>query len=112
LRERVPQVKMHQGKLSWVIDGDKSIGLGAHPSSAILKDGSKVRRLDQFLGLQYDDVHPGSSQIRERLAVMDEVGIYAHIVYPNILGFGGQAAAKVDPALRLACVQIYNDAMA
>src|SRR5690606_38850536 len=72
----------------------------------------KVRRLDQFLGLQYDDVHPGSSQIRERLAVMDEVGIYAHIVYPNILGFGGQAAAKVDPALRLACVQIYNDAMA
>jgi predicted TIM-barrel fold metal-dependent hydrolase len=112
LRERVPQVKMHQGQMSWIIDGDKSIGTGAHPSSAILKDGSKVRILDQFLKLQFADVHLGSSQVRERLAVMDETGIYAQIVYPNILGFGGQAAAKVDPALRLSCVEIYNDAVA
>ena len=112
LRERVPQVKMHDGKMSWVIDGDKSIGTGAHPSSAILKDGSKVRDLHQFLKLQFADVHLGSSQVKERLAVMDQVGIYAQIVYPNILGFGGQAAAKVDAALRLSCVQIYNDAMA
>jgi predicted TIM-barrel fold metal-dependent hydrolase len=112
LRERVPQVKMHDGKMSWVIDGNKSIGTGAHPSSAILKDGSKVRTLDTFLKLQFDDVHLGSSQVKERLAVMDATGIHAQIVYPNILGFGGQASAQVEPALRLACVQIYNDAMA
>jgi uncharacterized protein len=49
-RDRVPQVKLHDGQMSWVIDGDKSIGTGAHPNSAILKDGSKVRVLDQFLG--------------------------------------------------------------
>ncbi|MFT4047530.1 MAG: amidohydrolase family protein [Solimonas sp.] len=112
LRARVPQVKMHEGQMSWIIDGDKSIGTGAHPNSAILKDGTKVRALDQFLKLKFADVHPGSSSIRERLAVMDAAGIYAQIVYPNILGFGGQAAAKVDAALRLVCVQIYNDAMA
>jgi len=112
LRERVPQVKMHDGQMSWVIDGNKSIGTGAHPSSAILKDGSKVRSLDKFMALQLADVHLGSSQVKERLAAMDETGIYAQIVYPNILGFGGQASAKVDPALRLSCVQIYNDAMA
>jgi len=111
-RERVPQVKLHQGQMSWVIDGDKSIGTGAHPNSAILKDGSKVRALDRFLKLKFDDVHPGSSSVRERLAVMDAAGVHAQIVYPNILGFGGQATAKVDPALRLLCVQIYNDAMA
>jgi uncharacterized protein len=112
LRDRVPQVKMHEGQMSWVIDGDKSIGTGAHPSSAILRDGSKVRALDRFMQLKFDDVHAGSSQVEARLAVMDETGIYAQIVYPNILGFGGQAGAKVDPALRLACVEIYNDAMA
>jgi predicted TIM-barrel fold metal-dependent hydrolase len=112
LRDRVPQVKMHQGQMSWVIDGDKSIGTGAHPSSAILKDGSKIRDIHEFLKLQFADVHLGSSQVKERLAVMDETGIYAQIVYPNVLGFGGQSAAKVDPALRLSCVQIYNDAMA
>src|SRR5262249_34080214 len=32
--------------------------------------------------------------------------------YPNILGFGGQRHARVDPALRLLCIQIFNDAMA
>lgn len=112
IRERVPQVKMLDGRRCWVIDGDKSIGTGAHPNSAILKDGGKVRDLDAFLKLQFEDVHIGSSSVRERLAVMDEAGIYAQIVYPNILGFGGQAAAKVDADLRLACVKIYNDAMA
>lgn len=112
IRDRVPQVKMHNGEMSWVIDGDKTIGLRAHPNSSIRKDGTKVRKLGEFLELKYDDVHLGSSQVKERLEVMDQVGIYAQIVYPNILGFGGQATAKVDPALRLACVQIYNDAMA
>ena len=112
IRDRVPQVKLHEGRMSWVIDGNQSIGTGAHPNSAILKQGGKVRDLDRFLKLQFVDVHAGSSSVKERLAVMDANGIFAQIVYPNILGFGGQASARVDPALRLACVQIYNDAMA
>lgn len=111
-RDRVPQVKMQDGHKSWVIDGDKVIGFNAHPNSAILKEGGKVRDLSSFLALQFDDVHAGSSDVKARLEVMDEAGIYAQIVYPNILGFGGQATAKVDPELRLVAVQIYNDAMA
>jgi predicted TIM-barrel fold metal-dependent hydrolase len=111
-RDRVPQVKMLDGQISWVIDGNKSIGTGAHPNSAILRNSNKVRRLSDFLKLKFADVHPGSYSVKERLAVMDEAGIYAQIVYPNILGFGGQAAAKVDVGLRQICVEIYNDAMA
>jgi uncharacterized protein len=112
IRDRVPQVKPLNGVRSWVIDGDKSIGTGAHPNSAILKEGGKIRDLDKFLKVQFEDVHAGSSSVKERLEVMDEAGIHAQIVYPNILGFGGQAAAKVDRDLSLACVKIYNDAMA
>jgi predicted TIM-barrel fold metal-dependent hydrolase len=112
IRDRVPQVKMLDGVRSWVIDGDKSIGTGAHPNSSVLKEGGKVRDLDTFLKLQFEDVHAGSSSVKERLEVMDDAGIYAQIVYPNILGFGGQAAAKVDRALAFECVKIYNDAMA
>jgi len=111
-RDRVPQVKMLDGIRSWVIDGNQSIGTGAHPNSSVLKEGGKVRDLDRFLKLQFEDVHAGSSDVKERIKVMDEAGIYAQIVYPNILGFGGQASAKVDPELRLLCTQIYNDAMA
>ncbi|MDE8653993.1 amidohydrolase family protein [Novosphingobium album (ex Liu et al. 2023)] len=111
-RDRVPQVRMLNGQRCWVIDGDQSIGTGAHPNSSILKQGGKVRDLDTFLKLQFEDVHTGSSNVKDRIAVMDAAGIHAQIVYPNILGFGGQASARVDPELRLECVRIYNDAMA
>ncbi|MET0366262.1 MAG: amidohydrolase family protein [Sphingobium sp.] len=111
-KDRVPQVKMFDGQMSWVIDDRLSIGTGAHPNSSILKDGTKVRVLDDFLKLKFADVHAGSSDIAERLKIMDAAGIHAQIVYPNILGFGGQATGKVDIDLRQVCVEIYNDAMA
>ena len=111
-KDRVPQVKMFDGRMSWIIDDKLSIGTGAHPNSSILKDLTKVRVLDDFLKLEFADVHPASSDVKERLKVMDMTGIHAQIVYPNILGFGGQATGKVDFELRQVCVEIYNDAMA
>src|SRR5262245_7449034 len=86
MRERVPQVKMHNGRMSWVIDGDQSIGYGAAPSSVILKDGSKARST-AFKTLTMDDVHPASALARPRLQVMDSMGVWAQVVYPNLLGF-------------------------
>jgi len=112
LRDRVPQIGTYQGRRSWLIDGDKPIGLGANPFSAVRKDGSKVLDVTDFGPLTYDDVHPGSFQVKPRLTEMDRCGIHAQIMYPNLLGFGGQAAAKVDAGLRLACTQIYNDSTA
>jgi predicted TIM-barrel fold metal-dependent hydrolase len=111
IRDRVPQVKFHNGQKSWVINGDTSIGDGAPGFSAIRPDGTKIHELEAYL-LQIDQVHPASSQLKERLELMDQWGIDAQLVYPNILGFGGQNTAKVDPGLRLQCTQIYNDAMA
>ncbi|MCB2048184.1 MAG: amidohydrolase [Novosphingobium sp.] len=111
LRDRVPQVKTINGMRSWVIDGDVVIGMNASPSSTIDKIGRKLLGTD-FFGIQIEDVHAASYSTQDRVAMMDACGIAAQIVYPNILGFGGQNAAKVDPELRLACMQIYNDAMA
>ena len=111
LKERVPQVKHINGKRSWVIDGDVVIGEGANPSSTIDTHGNKWPGLE-FLTHSIEECHPASYNIKERVRMMDKLGISAQIVYPNVLGFGGQHAAKVDPKLRAACVQIYNDAMA
>jgi predicted TIM-barrel fold metal-dependent hydrolase len=112
LKDRVPQVKMLENGPAWVIDGDKVLGFKAHPNSAIMKDGRKIRTIEEFLDVQISDVHEGSWHVPSRLAVMDDTGIFAQIVYPNILGFGGQNSAKVEFDLRLATVQMYNDAMA
>jgi predicted TIM-barrel fold metal-dependent hydrolase len=110
-KDRVPQVKTIDGLQSWVIDGDKLIGLGANPASCVKTDGSKYSGLE-FLKVKLEDVHPASYSVKERLELMNATGVSAQVLYPNILGFGGQNAARVDAELRLASVQIFNDAMA
>ena len=111
MRDRVPQIANVGGRASWVIDGKLPIGLGASASSIVRKDKSRSRGLE-FLQWRNDVVHPSSYSVKERLAMMDESGVWAQIVYPNILGFGGQNTAGVDPELRLLSTRIYNDAMA
>lgn len=111
MRDRVPQIAMVGDQASWVIDGKLPIGLGASASSIVRKDKGRSRGLE-FLQWRNDDVHASSYEVKERLAMMDESGVWAQIVYPNILGFGGQNTAGVDNELRLLSTRIYNDAMA
>ncbi len=57
-----------------------------------------------------EDFDPGSYDSTKRLERMDEYGMYAHIIYPNVAGFGNQNFLKLeDPELMLACVRAYND---
>jgi predicted TIM-barrel fold metal-dependent hydrolase len=117
-KDRVPQMRMLDGKWVWTIDRDRSMGVGS-ASSVIYRDGTKAAGIE-FSEWQVDEVHPGCSRVKERLEVMDESGIWAQIVYPNVLGFAGQGRAPmgaprrepVDADLRLVSTQIYNDAMA
>jgi predicted TIM-barrel fold metal-dependent hydrolase len=108
--ERVPQVREVNGRPMWTIDGEvlgQAIG-----ASVVLPDGAKSLGTE-FMRFTIDEVHPGASSIEPRLAVMDALGIHAQIVYPNVVGFGGQRFADVvDPTLKVLCATIFNDAMA
>ncbi|HKD67399.1 MAG TPA: amidohydrolase family protein [Candidatus Binataceae bacterium] len=109
-KDRVPQVKIVDGKRQWVIDGDRTMS-AANPSSVVKPDGAKAKGIE-FLKWEIEEVHPGSYDIEPRLKFMDGEGIWAQIIYPNLLGFGGLRAATLDPELRVLCTQIFNDAMA
>lgn len=60
----------------------------------------------------YEAAHPGAYDARARLAYMDEAGIWAQVIYPNILGFGKDFLKIDDPQIMLACVRAYNDFLA
>lgn len=70
---------------------------------------------------QFPPQHPPSLDVVDRatwdptarLAKMDEYGIWAQVLYPNVAGFGaGKLLTIGDPQLMLACVQAYNDFLA
>ena len=111
LRDRVPRVVRDGDKRAWVVDGNIQISTSS-PSSVIRKDGQKSRGTE-FFGWQIEDVHAASYDMKARVELLDRLGIYAQVLYPNVAGFGSQNFMKVeDGALRLACARIYNDAMA
>jgi uncharacterized protein len=110
LKGRVPRVAPVNGVPMWVID-DIPFGFGVQTFSTVLKDKTKTTGMG-FEGFQITDIHPAAYDVKARLETMDESGIWAQILYANILQFGGKNGAKIDPQVRLASTQIYNDAMA
>jgi len=53
---------------------------------------------------------PASHDAKARLDYLDEVGIWAQVLYPNVAGFGSQKFLSMDDdELKLLCVRAYND---
>ena len=69
------------------------MGVGS-ASSVVYRNGTKAAGIE-FSQWQVDEVHPGCSRVKERLEVLDDSGIFAQIVYPNVLGFAGQGRAPM-----------------
>jgi predicted TIM-barrel fold metal-dependent hydrolase len=108
--ERVPRVVDVEGDPTWTVDG-KVVLARASASSVVGRTGARSRG-SAFISWVFDDAHPAAYDVDARLAVMDELGVFAHIVYPNVAGFGGQRFTDLgDDELRLLCVTLYNDAM-
>jgi uncharacterized protein len=102
--EHVPHVERNdEGRDVWVLDGTpfSSPGLTAvagwpEPFPA----GPKT----------YEECHPASYDADARLRYMDDVGIWAQVLYPNVAGFGSQRFLNIpDDDLKLVCVRAYND---
>jgi len=110
LRDRALRVVRNaKGVEQWVIEGGEVMGAVGYCS--IRPDGSKSQASIAFD--TFDEVHPGATFVAPRLAYMDEHGLTAQIVYPNILGFAGNLVMRVkDEAHRSFCVTAYNDAAA
>ncbi len=110
-RDRLPRVKEIDGERRWVVGEDIVMG-GVSASSVIAKNGEKSQGIE-FFRWTHEDVHPASYDMKARVKVLDEHGIHAQIIYPNLAGFGNQNFLKVeDDDLRLQCAAVYNDAMA
>ena len=110
--DRVPRVEQVDGEPTWVVDG-QPLGF-AGGGGVIDRDGEKFPFTDSMIVWGIERIHQAAYDPVARLAIMDECGIHAQVLYPNSIGLGGQgiAAAVDDLELRRLCVEIYNDAAA
>jgi predicted TIM-barrel fold metal-dependent hydrolase len=104
-RDDAPSVHLHEesGTWRWVI-GDRWCSMVGNYSMA------GWREFPPSCPPTLGDADPACYDAKARLAHMDSYGIYAQVLYPNIIAFEGHAfMALKDEALKLACVQTYND---
>ena len=110
-KDRVLHIEDRDGQPTWVVDG---VEIGpARGGGVVDPQGGKLPFLES-MEKGIDWIHPGAWDPAARLRVMDECGIHAQVLFPNVVGLGGHTLNTVveDQALRILCLEIYNDAMA
>ncbi len=104
-KARAPQVLRHEptGTWRWTI-GDRWCSMVGNYSMAGWKE------FPPSCPPTLADADPACYDARARLAHMDANGIFAQVLYPNVIAFEGHAfMALDDEELKLACVSTYND---
>ncbi|MEX2081373.1 MAG: amidohydrolase family protein [Dehalococcoidia bacterium] len=108
-KDLVPHVERTDAGDQWVVDGDKPFGPLGY--TVVRLGGGKERGIASLATFEELDV--AAWDPKERLNLLDRLGIYQQIVYPNVAGFGSEHFMDIpDRGLRLSCATIYNDAVA
>jgi predicted TIM-barrel fold metal-dependent hydrolase len=105
--DRVPHVvRDDAGVDAWVLEGERIGTVGGSAPAGAQTDLAQSPKT-------YDDVHPAAFDAHARLRHLDELGIWAQVLYPNVAGFGAQRFLGLgDAELMLLCVRAYNDFLA
>jgi uncharacterized protein len=111
-KDRVPHVEQVDGAATWIVDGAVLGRAGA--GGVIDRDGVKGRSFEGLYEWEIDRVHAAAYDPAARMELLDEIGIWAQIIFPGVVGLGGQNLGELvsDEALRMVCVEIFNDASA
>jgi predicted TIM-barrel fold metal-dependent hydrolase len=105
-RDAVPHVELNPetGRQHWRIGDSWLMGTGFY-AVAGWKDFPPYGPVE----LDEEGVDSGAWEPKERLKRMDEYGIYAEVLYPNLIGFESPLFMRMGDEIALACVEAYND---
>ncbi|MGH7960257.1 MAG: amidohydrolase family protein [Candidatus Binatia bacterium] len=113
MRDSVPRIETDaDGRMSWVLGRNQTPGdsAGSRPLANPGLTATAGRGDMKNFPKNYEEMHPGAYDATARLQYMDQMGIWAMVMYPNVGGFGAQQFLKLnDPELMLTCVQAYNE---
>ena len=112
-KDRVPRVERIDGATQWVVERDVVLGR-AGAGGVVDVNGHKGRSFEGLYEWELEQGHRAGWDLDARMELLDEIGIWAQIVFPGVVGLGGQNLGDLvtDVALRNACLEIFNDANA
>jgi predicted TIM-barrel fold metal-dependent hydrolase len=112
-KDRVPRVERVDGAATWVVDDGVVMGR-AGAGGVVGRDGQKGRSFEGLYEWEIEQAHVAAYDPIARVELMNEIGVWAQIVFPGVVGLGGQGLADnvKDVALRTLCLEIFNDASA
>ena len=93
MRDRVPRIETGtDGTERWVLGNNKGLMLGSDNRDILENQGAIAGGLGSFKNppKSYREMHPGAYDPKARLKYMDDMGIWAMVMYPNVGGFGAQ----------------------
>jgi predicted TIM-barrel fold metal-dependent hydrolase len=102
---RVPVMRTSGGISAWYLNdkvlasiGGNTLGLG------------NEKHLGTLTVQPWDEVDSSTWDVKARLALLDEMGVHAQILYPNAMGFASNTMFAINDLEQRALVQtIYND---
>jgi len=112
-KDRVPRVERIDGATQWIVERDVVLGR-AGAGGVVDVNGHKGRSFEGLYEWELEQGHRAGWDLDARMELLDEIGIWAQIVFPGVVGLGGQNLGELvtDIALRDLCLEIFNDANA
>lgn len=105
LVDRMPVLRTVDGATAWYVEGKVWASIGGNTIQTGMK---KVR--GSHVVQPWERVDRSAFAVKERLDLMDEMGVHTQIIYPNGIGFSSNHIFAIeDIELRTAVIQIYND---
>jgi predicted TIM-barrel fold metal-dependent hydrolase len=102
--DRIPHIEAQpDGSECWVVDGKTQPLTGSGSAGALMEDRTVEPR-------SWAQMPRAAWDARARLEAMDRDGVDYSVLYPSVVGVGGENLHRIEDAdLELACVQAYND---
>lgn len=107
LKDKVPYQRVVNGVTRWCV-GDQDFGIVG--GNVIRADHNKLLGRLSFPTLE--EGHPGAWQVKPRLKIMDEMGIYAQICYQNSGVTQAGSLMHLGDEIGFTVLKLYNDAAA
>jgi uncharacterized protein len=104
-RDRVPQMRTVDGVTAWFLDGTQWAGTGGNTIRV-----GREKILGALCAQPFEEIDPSSWSVKERLQLLDDLGIYAQVMFPNGIGFSSNHVFAIENENdRMAILRMYND---